>query len=723
MATPIGRVGPTPIGRVENATQLRAGTGSFWGDIKQDASNIFLPERFAADIAQSQNPGSTIEQDEDGRYILVRKDGSRHYLNEPGFGYQDVLNITGGLALGGGTALAFRTLFPKLAAQISARAMANPIKAGGVSGLGYGAAEQTVGASLTDQDFSTGEALNMGLMGTFLPILGRAGGGALNTAANLTGIDELRAPIRSALSHIKKIFTKDGELTKEAKDALEAAGVEWRYLTPEQIVKANNAATANTTLNPAAKGRVTALATEDITPSPGMTSQFPQTVLNESRGMDRGVREQAVRDLQELGDQIAPPERLASVGDRLVEQHNERLAQAAGLFAQARATGGAQAINRNVAEQLSNTMDTRLREVYDDETVDQVMAAFPKELRGDVPKDRRILDAAGRPIGPAPQGDMKRPINVRKIYEWRRNHLSKVEGRDSRRIFDEEMDRLFEGELIDDISKEGIDAWRKANADYRDYAVKWRSGDILEMAVVKDKQGYGLKHDPEEIGRLLLNASEVGFLSKPGLRQSIKALKETLGEDSPEFRDVGKALAHRALKLRSGFTEGQRSGSIEVNGVNMLNQWNRAKSEAGDVLEEVYPPEVIAKMDNFMEYARWMDTKIKSDVVMPDVRGMTEFAVRGLNRLADAHFRITRSAFRESATLTQDAGTQAAMREIYGDLFVPQGQNRFRVAGAIASDALWKEEFDEMLREMGYPIPGGRQQGLTIQILNGVTDR
>jgi len=722
--TKLKLIGPAP-------QQLRAGTGGFWSDIKQDAANAFLPERFAAEIAQKQNPGSEIYQDDKGNWILRRADGTEHYLNEPGLGVQDAINVTGALAIPGipgATSLALRGMGAvggRAAAMIDTPLMAlrglgasNPLIAGMAAGGTYSAAQQGVGAALTDQPASLLEVGQGAVFGGVVPGAQKYGGMALDGLANITGSEAIRNPIKAALYGIERIRTPKGDLTPTAKEALTTAGIRWQNFTPEQIELANSKTADVLGMNTQAQGRAAGLATVGVNnPTPGMLSQRPDMIKDEVAGINRRGREASVQQLQAYGDTLGSPNNLEGAANKLVDLHDAASASRNQAFDAARRAGERAPVAVDLLTSLRDNMVKSLQRDLSDDQISAAMASFPKLPEV---KTGSILGPDGKPIStfdlPA-EGNVD-PQTIRSLFEWRRDHLGVDGTGKAKNAFDAEMDRWIDQALVSDIGAKGIAAWKAANKEMTELSGVWRAKDVIEKLVQKDAQGVALKVDPEAAANMLLNASDIGFITKPQLRGDIEKLKSLLGEDSAEFQGLRDAMAYRALKLRSGFSEGQRQGSLQVSGTAMKNHWNRVKKDGGDVLDELYPAETLDAFENFVEYARMMDTKLGTEVTVSDDQ-MTGMMAHIFKRLGSATFRFSRATFQEASEKAKDVGADKALREFYGDLYVPRGMSTPLIASGEASEAIWSEVYDSLLRDLGYNIPGGPEP-LQIDILNGV---
>lgn len=736
-AKPIGTIGPAP-------QQLRAGTGSVMGDIKQDAANIFLPERFAAEIAQKQNPGSEIYQDDQGNWILRRADGSEHYLNEPGLGYQDALNVTGAMGASGALAVPGMVLrgvgavapwlsnaagraaivVDKPLRALQGAAASNPLIAGMTAGGTYATGQQGVGAALTDQPMSLMEVGEGAVFGGVVPGAQKYGGKLLDVAANVTGVEAIRNPIKAALYGIERIRTGSGQLTQTAKEALEAAGIKWQNFTPEQIDLANSKTADVLGMNTKAQGRAAGMATIGIDePTPGMLSQRPDAIRDEALGLNRRARETSIRQLQEAGDALGRPDNLDSLGNRLVNMHNQQQAAVNQSFDAARRSGEVVKVPQDALDLLRESMTATLKRDLSADQLDEVMSKFPTNPK---PKASPIVGANGRQLAPSGlQGpDDPGMQTLRSLFEWRRGHLGVDGTGKAKKAFDDEMSRWLDQNLATDLSADAIKAFQRANREMREFSQVWRSSDTIEKLITKDKQGAALRIDPEAAANTLWNASETGFITRPGLRRDVRKLKELLneglpeGQVSPEFQALADSLAYKALKLRTGFKEGQRQGSLEVNGTAMKNHWDRVRRESGDLLDEIYPPGTLDAFDNFIEYARMMDTKLKTEASIPLDQAPQLFA-HLFKRLGNATFRFSRAAFQEASDRAQEVGANKALREFYGELYLPRGTGTPLIAAGEATEAAWTEVYDDLLRVLGYDIPGGPEP-LQIPIINGV---
>lgn len=706
-AKPIGTVGPAP-------QQLRAGTGSFWGDVKQDAANIFLPERFAADIAKQQNPGSEIYQDKDGNWIIRKADGKEYYLNEPGLGVQDALNVTGALALPGWGMAAVGKVAPKAAAALQGLAVSSPLLSGMAAGAGYSAAQQGVGSSLTDQDMSLLEVGEGAVFGGVVPGAQKYGGKGLDALANVTGVEAIRNPIKSALYGIERVFTGSGQLTTTAKEALEAAGIKWQSLTPEQISIANSRTADVLGMNTQAQGRAIGMSTVGINdPTEGMLGQMPDVIKAEAAGVNRRGRETAIQQLRDAGDAMARPDNMESTGNRLVNMYNQDKRAVDASFDAARRTAEQATVPPASLNTLRTRMVSTLEKDLSKDQLEAAMANFPTFKPLEV---KNILGPDGKVISSVEIPDPKDiPETIRSLYEWRRDHLGVDATGKAKQAFDAEMERWLDTGLASDLSADGIKAFQAANKEMRKFSQIWNASDTIEKLVTKDKQGYALRIDPEAAANTLLNSSETGFMTRTGLRRDVRKLKELLGEESPEFQALADAMAYKALKLRSGFKEGQRQGSLSVKGTDMKNHWDRVKRENGDVLAELYSPQTLDAFDNFIEYARMMDTRLKDEANVP-LDQVSQFLVTILKRMGSATFRFSRAALQEAAERTKEVGAQSALRQFYGDLYIPRGANTPLIAAGEATETLLAPVYDSILKEWGLMD----SEPLQIPIVDGV---
>lgn len=712
--------------------QLRAGTGSFWGDIAQDAANIYLPENYASQVIQRLNPGSQIRQDEEGRHVLQRKGGSEYYLNKPGASYQDALNVLGALSLGGGSAKLGTALLgkaaPKAGASLKSFTIQNPMISGGTAGATYSGLTQLLGETMAPEgDFSLRDMIEMGFWSGLVPGGQRLAGKGLDAAAEVTGAQWLRAPLKALYNKTRQILSPKGEFTEQAKIALREAGIDEKAFTPQQRDIINSEVVKMSAATPAGQGRQAAMVADEISPTRGMVSQFPSDVSKEAGTNARSV---AIGQINARGQQLGPTESLSDVGERLGQMHQRELTAVDDAYAQARRVGGDAQVEGQTVRDLQSSIQRDLEEVYDPVEVRKVMADFPQTGNS----EKFILGPNGEKLAALDAGD---PVTIRQVFEWRSRSLQELPGKDARRVFENNLDDMVSNGLAQDLSEEAIEAYRKANADFREYAIRWRDDDAISKVVSTSKQGATLKYDPENTANLIFNASEAGFITKPGARRTITKLKDMLGEESAEFQSVRNAIARRALKLKGevnyqqadvGFgPDGRPIAGIEINGTNIFKHWSKVKEEGGDILEEAFPPEVMAQMENFVRYARLADKKIISEAnqIKPDQ--MDAIAARIWNRVADAHFRLARSAAREAGQISQEQAVRNALRDVYGDLFPNRGANLSRPAAGIAAQTLWEDSddfwtsvFDSILQDIGMMDSEG---GLTIPIINGTTDR
>ena len=669
--------------------QLRAGTGAVGTDIAQDAANIFLPERFSSSIAESLVPGTTRRQDEKGNWIIQR-DGQDFYMNEPGLGTQDALNVLGAVATGGVGAKTASSL-PVAGPAAAGWLKAHPILSSGLGGGTYSLAQQVAGASLTDEEMSVAEIARDTAAAAVLPVALRG----------------LVTPFRKALAHLENTLTPAGELTKSAKKALDAAGFKYQDLDPKDIVKINNAVAKSSKYADEVRGRKGALAANDIEATQGMFGQRPARVRTETAAGDTLPRwSEGADKLGREGDQMAPRTDPAEFGTDLVQRARAAEDVAGGRFDPARRAGDAAPLPPGIGEQVNRNMRKALGDDYSPEQVDLMMSKFPQAKPGET---ITLLDHNGNPLKKVKLPTAEDPKTFRNLYEWRRDHLApNAPSKNAVEAFDDEMTRLIDEQLAGEMGPDAIRAWKQANKGYSEFTNFWRAGDAFDKIIKKDKQGYALRLDPENTWNLLFNAGKTGFISKPGIRQVIRKMKTVLGEDSPAFDSFRAAFQRRMLQLDELVQPVTgRQGISNIEGHALNKHWNRVKrvwnGEDGEFLTELYGPKVMEKMDNFVLKATWLDQKTGN--VKP-LTPSNSVIINGLSKIRSATFRWMRTGAHQGEEMARKYGTEMSETALGGRLTRPTNLvPPFKGAGLAEMDEImWDEVYDEALRDSGYNI-------------------
>lgn len=680
--------------------QLRAGTGGFWTDIGQDATNMLLPERFASDIiARNFNPeGTTRGQTEFGDYYIQRPGEAALYLNQPGLGAQDAMNLGGVAAMGGGLAAAGKGIVstvPRAASFFEGVGAAHPMLTTGSGASAYSLAEQVIGDYYApDEELSTWEIARDGIAGAMLP----------------AALKPMVGPFRKALMKVEQWTTPNGQLTDSARTALDAAGIKWQHLDGTEIQKINDAVVQASKYTDKLRGRKGALAADDIDATLGMISQQPHIIrreLGNAQDLQRwgntgenGNPIGAAQQLEASAQQQFPRQNPAEFQSNLAARAEADRVAAGDAFPVARETSDPAIVPSSVEQTLENGLRNRLGFKLDKNVLDSVLTSLPKREKGAL---NQIIGPDGKtPISSFEMPTDAPPKTFRDLFEWRKNTLPEIDPSGAtRKAFDKEMQNILDQQLAGDMGSDAIRAWQKANAGYDEFTDVWRAGDVVERLVKKDKQGNAFLKDPQAAWNTLFNASKAGFIKKPDLQNAILKLQKTFGENSPEMRAFDTTLNRKMMQLDEGWTrETDRPIIQNLDSKGIRAQWQSMKNEWGEILDARYGsnPEIFDRMENFVAKAGWVDQKVGGAKEL----STAGFTLTALKRIAEATFRFTRAGARQAGTLLVSGREAANEAELLGPLL--RGYKKPAGTGAVAAQAdeiLWDEVYDEILRESG----------------------
>jgi hypothetical protein len=640
-----------------------------------------MPERQASAYIQNLVPDTTRRQDRKGNWIINR-DEQDFYLNKPGLGYQDALNVTGAIALGGGTAKVASAI-PKAGPAIAGWLKAHPILSSGLGGGTYSLAQQAAGAALTDEEMSTGDIARDTIAASVLPL----------------GLRALVKPFRKALAHLENAITPAGELTKSGKRALEAAGIKHQYLDPKDIVKINNAVAKGSKYVDEVRGRKGALAADDIEATQGMIGQRPSRVKAEVESVDLARWSEGADNFKRSGDAMAPRTDPAEFGDTLVRQSNAEQKAAGAQFDAARRVSEGADVPIDLNADIGRGMRAALAKDLSPQEVDGLMKGFPETKPAETIE---LLGPNGKPIKTVQLPSAENPKTFRDMYEWRRQ-LDDPTGK-GKAAFDKEMTNILDQQLGGDMSADAILAWRQANKQYSRFTDMWRAGDTFDKIITKDKQGYALRLDPENTWNLLFNATKAGFITKPGIKQVMRKMKVALKNDPDALESFYGAFHRRLMQLDELVQPVRgRQGISNVEGHTLNKHWTRVKGEWGEFLDEMYEPKVMDKMDNFVKKATWVDQNTAKAKPLTPSLGII---VNAMSKIRSATFRWARTGAHQAEELARKAGTEISETALGGRLTRPIGLvPPFRGAALAEMDeVMWDEVYNEILRDSGYDI-------------------
>lgn len=95
-----------------------------------------------------------------------------------------------------------------------------------------------------------------------------------------------------------------------------------------------------------------------------------------------------------------------------------------------------------------------------------------------------------------------------------------------------------------------LEAWKKAISNYHDFAVKFKSDDLVGELV--SREGRALKVTPEAAANSILGTSDLAFISKPELANTLVKMRDILGADSREWNGLREEFLLRIFQQAEG---------------------------------------------------------------------------------------------------------------------------------------------------------------------------
>lgn len=516
----------------------------------------------------------------------------KYYINRPGVSGQDVQDAATSAAVEAAPAM------------LGAAGKGLVGVLGAAAGAGAGSAAQDVlakgmGARQDESTFGVDP----------MAMLMNAGiGGGSEAVARLV------APYLTKLFRSKAYDPAKG-FTPEAKKALGNLGINPDDLSPEWTQQFSKLARDNVDLEGAARYADAETLPVPVPLSKGDISRaVPDQSFESSAGKGslgreaydvmenfRNQQQQALKDNAEAiasrvgtGDAIPPLSGFQGAQARLADEATGIRQQAQKLYSQATDMGArvdADAV-RNFADQARRSFAGRFG-------------------RSDQAKALGLLDELSASVTGAP-GTKVTKTTIQRLEDFRGElaaQLRAAKGDAWGRPIKELKDQ-FDGFLNDVVEKglmtgdqEALDTLKTARGLWRDLRTKYDNDGIVGMLIEFDPatKTYVPSLNPEGASRTLFNATDIGY--KKGADRAAKALKETLGADSPEWLQLKQEAVMRLLRSQETGNVRDAAGNLTFSGDKFSTAFRKAMRESESLMKTLFTPEEISQLRQFERVA------------------------------------------------------------------------------------------------------------------------
>lgn len=209
-----------------------------------------------------------------------------------------------------------------------------------------------------------------------------------------------------------------------------------------------------------------------------------------------------------------------------------------------------------------------------------------------------------------------------------------------------------------------VNAWRQANAGYRQYMQTFKAGDIVDKLVSRARDGSGaLKLDVNGASNVLFGLSKTGFVSKTGMARDIVKIRDLLGPNSAEWRSLKEEAFMRFAN--SGMGQNTPTGQ-QFSGGNFMKAFEKAMQESPEVMRSLFSPEELGLISQFGRVARRITTPVEGGKNFSNTGAAITSAVK---RLWLSSFMGPRlSAFIDMLPVKHLGGEMRAARAMAGEL-------------------------------------------------------
>lgn len=273
------------------------------------------------------------------------------------------------------------------------------------------------------------------------------------------------------------------------------------------------------------------------------------------------------------------------------------------LYTRARdANGQASILGRNVAEGVFG-----IKQSLDQQGLSSRVAGRVHGIIDDV---ARGMQSVGQQIGKEPR------IQINNLFDIRRE-LSALGGSSdameakaaqvAKRSLDSWLSRAVDDSLIEgDPAVIGL--WRDAIRARRQYGQVFQGGDLVESLTARvPGQANQLKLDANGAVNVIFGRSEVGWTTRSGLARDLTKLRQVLGPDSPEWRNLREEAFLRMSRAGEGVST---PTGRDFSGAKFAKAWEDAQAKSPEVIQTLFDRRERALISQFAQVARRVTTPV-----------------------------------------------------------------------------------------------------------------
>jgi hypothetical protein len=191
---------------------------------------------------------------------------------------------------------------------------------------------------------------------------------------------------------------------------------------------------------------------------------------------------------------------------------------------------------------------------------------------------------------------------VNQLFTWRQKLNKGTPGTDDaaarkrmKSQFDGFLEKALDNELISG-TPESVTAWRDAITNYRDFATKWKSGNLVDKLTRTTRTGDGIELEvaPADAANFIFNSSNLGFMNKRNLQRDLLNMKQLM--PAGEFN-----LLRQELFLR--IMDAGKTGNRQISGAKLLSAIEKVVGENSAVLNAAFNGDEISSIRQFARVA------------------------------------------------------------------------------------------------------------------------
>lgn len=537
-----------------------------------------------ADIATKTLPGASQKADKFGNPI-VTFEGKDYYVNRPGLSGADVFKFAADL--------------PQYApATAAGLAVPGRVLGAVASGAGYGAtslaqdkASQALGS---EQPADMGNAAAAAVGGAVARFIDPELSSLVNRLIPKPGVVDAQGNLTARGRELVTDLGLDPDMLSQA-FAARFGRMAQRTGQPGPSATLADAQTLPVPV-PMRQGQVTGSPSDQMFESlsrKGAYGPVAERVMAGSESAQREALEGNIEAIQrQLGPgdaaPIAPGQGGRAAQEQLLKMNVGEKAGVDQAYKQARETFGA------VPSDYVRQMDFDIRNAV----------AADHTLNG-LARTNQILDDFNR----ITQTDGDASTFVRELFDWRKRASAarSTPGEEGVAIgkavkeFDRRMDAAI-GDAIVQGDDAAIDAFKTAIAKNREYASRFKGGDLVELLTAKEPRSgvMQLAVPPDQAANVIFGSKKV--FGGTNTARDLARMKQMLGPDSAEWKQLREEAWLRLVRAGEGAVD-PMSGSRQFSGAKFASNFDNAVRDQADLMRTLFTQDEINLMNQFKRVA------------------------------------------------------------------------------------------------------------------------